>query len=90
MSSTKTELKAKLAKKKASLIIAETTYDELLAGGNESYRFDSSEGSQSTKKRKLQEVKDQIDSLESEIEGICRRLNGSGLTRVSLKRNIRY
>lgn len=80
------ELKAKLAKKEQQLELAEATYEKLLSDPNESYRFDSGDGSQSTKKRKLDELKTQIDQLESEIDNLKRRLAGKGLTRVSLRR----
>ena len=84
--STLTELKERLARKKASLAIAYDTYDKLLAGENESYRFDSGEGSQATKKRKLEDLREQISTLESEIDGINRRLKGLGLTKLTLNR----
>ena len=84
--STRERLKARLEKKEASLAIAESTYDSLLAEENESYRFDSGEGSQSTKKRKIEDIKSQIDQLESEIDALRRRLKGQGLTRISLRR----
>lgn len=84
--STKSDLQAKLAKKEASLAIAEATYDKLLADPKESYRFDSGEGSQSSKNRKLSDVKKQIDDLEAEIEQIKRRLNHKGLTSIRLNR----
>lgn len=88
--STIQRLKDRLAKKEASLLIAYETYDKLLADTNESYRFDSGEGSQSTKKRNIEELNKQINTLESEIDGIRRRLKGLGLTRISLKRRVRH
>ena len=84
--STRTILQDRLARKEASLELAYSTYDELLSESNESYRFDSGEGSQSTKKKKLEEFKKQIDSLEAEADGIRRRLSGLGLTRITLNR----
>jgi hypothetical protein len=83
---TRERLEAKLAKKESLLDIAYTTYEELLSSANESYRFDSGQGSQRTNKRKISELKDQIDSLESEIDGIIRRLCGRGLTKIVLRR----
>lgn len=79
----------RLEKKKAQLVIVEKTYEELLAEPNESYRFDSGEGSQATKKRKLSDLSEQIDKLEAEIDGICRRLQGKGLTQIALRRSAR-
>lgn len=89
MSISKTELKARLAKKKAQLEKLEATYDELIQDGTESYKFDSGEGSQQAKKRKLSEIKDQIDELEAEIDNIYRRLSKTGLTNVTLRRKNR-
>lgn len=83
---TRTELNLKLTRKKAQLETANITYEELLADGTESYKFDSGDGSQSAKKRKLQELKEQIDELESDISTIERRLSGRGLTNVGLRR----
>ena len=82
----KKDLKERLARKKASLEIAYTTYDELLATTAESYRFDSGEGSHTTKNRKLDELKKQINTLEADIASICRKLQGKGLTSIVLNR----
>lgn len=88
--SKRTILQDRLAKKEASLAIVCATYDNLLAEENESYRFDSGEGSQSTKKRKISELSNEIDKLESEIDNLTRRLNGLGLTKVILRRKPYY
>ena len=85
-SSRRTRLTARLAKREASLAIVEATYDGLLASGVELYRFDSTEGEQQTKRRKLSEVKDQIDSLTAEIDSIQRTLNGTGVVNMNLRR----
>lgn len=77
---------ARLAKREASLVIAEASYDELLASNVEMYRFDSTEGEQTTKRRKIQEMRDQIQSLESEIDNIRRRLNGTGIVNMNMRR----
>ena len=88
--STRTQLEERLARNEASLDIAYETYDKLLAEVNESYRFDSGEGSQSTKKRDIEALRKQINTLESEIDGIRRRLKGLGLTRITLSRKSHY
>ena len=85
-SSRRTQLLARLAKREASLVIVEATYDELLASGIESYRFDSTEGEQQTKRRNLNEVKGQLDSLQSEIDSIQRQLSGQGVVNMNLRR----
>jgi len=83
---TSAALKARLAKRNASLAILEATYDELISSGVLSYRFDSTEGEQQTKRRELSEVKKQMDNLVAEIESIERKLSGSGLVMLGLRR----
>jgi uncharacterized protein YceH (UPF0502 family) len=85
-SSTRTRLLARLAKREASLIIAEAAYDELLANNVEMYRLDTTEGEQTTKRRKVADLKSQIDALESEIDNIRRRLSGTGIVNMNLRR----
>jgi hypothetical protein len=50
------QLKARLTKKITQLDLANSLYDEVLTESTESYRFDSGEGSQQGKLRKLSEV----------------------------------
>ena len=85
-STRRAELLARLAKREASLAIVEATYDELLATSVESYRFDSTEGEQQTKRRGLAGVKDQLDGLQSEIDSLRRKLGGSGIVNMNLRR----
>ena len=85
-STTRTRLLARLAKREASLVIVEVTYDEALAVNLEMYRFDSTEGEQTSKRRKLQDLKDQVDSLQAEIDNIRRRLSGQGIVNMNLRR----
>lgn len=80
-------LRARLTRKMGLLEKAYETYDELLSDGVESYRFDSGDGSQQTKKRNLNELKTQIDKLESEVDSICRQLDRKGLTNIALRRS---
>lgn len=80
------QLVDRLARREASLALAEATYNDLLNTGVESYRFDSTEGEQQAKRRKLNEVKRQIDELTSEIDSLQRKLNGGGLVNLGLRR----
>jgi len=82
----KKDLEDRLAIKKASLAIAYTAHDELLATTVEELRFDSGEGSQRSKQRKLGEHQEIIKALEADIDSICRRLQGKGLTSIVLRR----
>jgi len=81
-----TELTARRAKRVASLAIAEAAYDTALAQRSESYNFNSGEGSQAATRRKLKELKDQVDLLTAEIELIDRRLYGRGVHGFSMPR----
>lgn len=85
-STTRTRLLARLAKREASLVIVEVTYDEALAVNLEMYRFDSTEGEQTSRRRKLKDIKDQVDSLQAEIDNIRRRLGGQGIVNMNLRR----
>jgi len=84
--SRRNELNARLIKRRASLVLAEATYDELIASGITSYRFDSTEGEQQTVRQKPGDVKKQIDMLEAEIDSIARKLTGGGIVNMGLRR----
>ena len=71
------------------MAIAQATYDKLLADPNESYKFDSGDGSQQAKKRKLSDLKEQIEKLEAEICALQSRLKGNGVVSVSTRRTAR-
>ena len=77
---------AQIAQKQIQLVIVNTTYTEALADASENYKFDSNEGAQSMKNRKLSDLKDQIDSLQGEIDQLYRRLTGRGLVSMRLRR----
>ena len=77
-----------IAVKEAQKEKAQTLLDTLLGEEVESYRFDSGEGSQQAKRRKLTEVKEIIDSLQQEIDALYRRLECGGLTVINVRRKI--
>ena len=81
-----TQLKARLTTKLTQLTAANSLYDELLTSSTESYRFDSGEGSQQEKSRKLSEVQDQISTLESEIDRLQAKLSGKGIVNMNMRR----
>lgn len=80
------QLKARLTKKTAQLDAANLLYDELLTDSTESYRFDSGEGSQQAKSKKLSDVQDQISILESEIDRLQAKLAGKGIVNMNMRR----
>jgi len=81
-----TQLKARLTKKLAQLAAANLLYDELLTSSTESYRFDSGEGSQQEKSRKLSDVQGQISILESKIDRLQTKLVGKGIVNMNMRR----
>ena len=83
---TRKRLKARLEKKEEQLEEANNIYSELLSDRIHSYRFNSNEGDQSTVNKKLKDVKEQIDSLESEIDRLVRRLTGRSVVNMNMRR----
>lgn len=79
-------IKAQIVTKEAQLIKANETYESLLSNEVDDFKFDSGEGSQRSHRRNLNELKKQIDSLESQIENLYRRIQTSGLVNIVLRR----
>ena len=67
------------------LAIADLAYDAALTEIEE-YRFDSGVGSQRVRYRKLEELQKAIDSIDSRINSLQRRLTGKGISNMSLRR----
>jgi hypothetical protein len=80
-------IQARIDTATAQLAIANATYTRLLAQDAEEYRFDSGEGSQRAIKRKLTEVKGQIDALQSDIDRLNAQLSNIGLMTINLRRS---
>lgn len=69
------------------MVLANTAYESALGkGATESYRFDSGEGSQSTKYRPLKDLAAEVKRLETEITALERQLRGDGIMAVRLRR----
>lgn len=79
-------LEARLAKKKLQLEAANTAYDELIAINVEDYKFDSNEGSQRARRRRIEELTNLIETLEQQIEALENRLCGLGIVNLNLRR----
>jgi len=52
----------------------------------ESYKFDSGEGSQQTKRRNLSEIRKESDALEADLSHVINELAGVGILNVQLRR----
>jgi len=66
----------------------EALLNGMTAGGGyvQSYRFDSGEGSQQTTYRRIDEVKRQLDRIDSEIERLWGKLENTGLVNINIRR----
>jgi len=82
----KTRIITRIRDKQIQLDTANVTYGEALEDGTERYKFDSHEGSQQTWNRSLTDLKNQIDSLEAEIDQLYRRLVCGGIVNLNLRR----
>ena len=79
-------LRRNLARIQEQLDALNASFLEATESGVESYAFDSGEGSQRTTRRKLSEIRTQIDRLEAEEESIINEIYGMGLINVRLRR----
>lgn len=83
--STRARIVARIAKNETLLAEAEEALSSSLTPYKE-YRFDSGEGSQKTEYKDPRQLKQIIDSLEAQIEADYRRLNGTGVVNINLRR----
>lgn len=78
---------AQIATKETQLELANTAYSAALASGDtESYLFDSKEGKQSTTLRSPSVLFSQIQRLEADLDRLYRRLSGTGVITMNLRR----
>lgn len=84
-------LRDQLTRVQAQLTILYTTYESLIATENESYATDTGEGSHRTQRRKLADVRAEIDALESKEGRLISQLTDTGVSTmiVSLRGNPR-
>lgn len=77
---------ARITKLKTQLVIANDTLDSGLSTDIREYRFDSGEGSQRVEYKTFKEMTAIVDWLESRIDYLTRKLNGTGLLNMNLRR----
>ena len=82
----KKRIKKRIAAKEAALTALDAAYLEASTEIKE-YRFDSGEGSQRVAYRNLDDLRNQISALEAEIDALYRKLSGTGVVNMSLRRN---
>ncbi len=87
LSTTKrTRIRVSIAKKEASLAIAQDTLDEILANQAQEYRFDSNEGSQRMEYKKISDLERLIEKLEAQIDWLYRKLEGGNVVELNMRR----
>lgn len=86
ISTRKMRLQAQLANVQAALENLYTTQLSLSTSENQSYAFDSGEGSQRTNRRSLSDIQDQIDRLEAKERHLVNELSNMGLVSIRLRR----
>lgn len=87
-STRRAQLLARLTTKQTQLDQVNTALDSAI-GGPEAYKFDTNEGSQWLKDRTYAELMGLIDTLEAQIDSITRKLNGTGVVSMALRRHSR-
>jgi len=83
----RSQIIAKINAKEAQLAIAQAAFEKALDSSDvESYQFDSKEGKQATTLRSPSVLSKLINDLEAQLERLYRRLNGTGLVSLNLRR----
>jgi endonuclease IV len=85
-STTRANLLARKAKLETQISNLNDTFDSLSQQQIREYNFNSGEGSQQAKRRSLKDIQDALDRAQAELDAICRRLAGKGLTSIRSRR----
>ena len=80
------EITAQIIAETSRLVLLEEAYGQSLSGGIKEYRFDSGEGSQRTERHSPKELSDLIESTERRIDFLNRKLNGTNIVNLNLRR----
>jgi len=81
-------LLAQKAQYEKTLTSLYSSLDDAAASGIESYRFDSGEGSQSTKRRSLKDIHELIQFYEARLSWVINELNNMGIVTLQLRRKM--
>lgn len=82
----RTAIEADIVTKQAQLVLANAALDEIITKTKESYKFDSGEGAQQAKQRKIDEYTKLIEWLESRISLLYRKLKCQGIVNINIRR----
>jgi hypothetical protein len=82
----KARLQNELSSVQTQISNLESVLTEMSATGNQSYAFDSGEGSQRTTRRSLKDIQDSIDRLYARESHLINELYGMGIVSVRLRR----
>lgn len=77
---------AQITKLESQLEITNDALDSALSTDVKEYRIDTGEGSQRVEYKSPSELRQNIDWIESRLDYLYRRLNGSGLSNLNLRR----
>lgn len=87
--SVRARIQARITKLEAAIDAAEDTLLELMSSAEESYKFDSREGSQQLKNKDVTQLQQTIDDMYTQLEHLYQRLGGIGIMRLNLRRKHR-
>ena len=81
-------LQAQLTKVQATLTRLFDTYDAATQTGVDNYSIDSGEGAQRVSRRKLKELRDEIEFWEAREESLINDLSNLGLVSIQIRRKV--